>query len=425
MSLYRQAKLLKLPLNRPNERGERELSRRVIKSPLLGRAEKALVQLERYLKKVNYRGWDPHDALLSPFLFSLAKKSRVLAILFTQLIKKSPVNLRPLLRIPWQFNPKANALFLRGYLYKYQLWKKQEDWKQAEALASWLLENASVSGPGAGWGYPFPWANRSFFAPAGLPNIVVTSFVGHSLLDFYKQSKNEAFLQKAVDASEFVSQGLNRTGHDKSFCFSYTSLDHACIHNANMLGASLLSRVGALLADDRYLSLSRQAMSFSLERQNKNGSWFYGEGKRLRWVDSFHSGYSLAALAIYLDSNPLKEAIAAYEAGVSYYLKTFFLPQGWVKFTDRSLYPLDAHAFAQAIISLSSLPQLSKEVDLLMKVTESFLDIFWLKKGYFAYQRQKWGIISIPYLRWVQAWAFLSLGSFLLYNNCLTERDQC
>lgn len=389
---------------RPDEPSERELVRQV---------KDVAGKLENYLEKVHFKGYDPHDGLLSPFLFRLSLKKRVLAAGWLQLIKNLPFNLRPLLGIVPQVNPKALALLLRGFLIKYKLNLTREDFEMAEKLGQWLLRSVSCINDSYGWGYPFPWANRSFFAPAWLPNIVVTSFAGQALLDLYEATGNELWLERAYLACQFLLKKLQRTFDGNTFCFSYTPIDQTCIHNANLLGASFLVRTSQFKKESELNEKARQALFFSLKRQQPDGSWYYGEAPNQRWKDSFHQGYCLEALAEIAAYLGWKGIWPYYEKGVNFYRHAFILPDGRVKFADKKIYPLDAHAAAQAIICFSRLPGLKEEKEIGNKIMESFLKYFWLERGYFAYQRRPLYSIKIPYLRWVQAWAFLALMTFL------------
>jgi len=75
------------------------------------------LKLLAYCQANNWAGYDPYDALNSrvfkylPFLnFKLSR------LAFTQILKRSPVNFRPLLLVPKTENPKAIALFLMAFL---------------------------------------------------------------------------------------------------------------------------------------------------------------------------------------------------------------------------------------------------------------------------------------------------------------------
>src|SRR5439155_5603810 len=80
-------------------------------------ARDVTLQLLNYCRARDWAGYDPYDALNSklfnalPFLqFALPR------LVFTQALKRSPINLRPLLLVPETQNPKGLALFLAAVL---------------------------------------------------------------------------------------------------------------------------------------------------------------------------------------------------------------------------------------------------------------------------------------------------------------------
>jgi hypothetical protein len=74
-------------------------------------------QLLAYCRSEHWAGYDPYDALNSQWLTSLPVLDRRLPrLVLTQALKRSPINIRPLLRIPPTQNPKGLALFLAAVL---------------------------------------------------------------------------------------------------------------------------------------------------------------------------------------------------------------------------------------------------------------------------------------------------------------------
>ena len=71
--------------------------------------------LMAYVEDADYAGYDPYDALNSPILQILSVRSKWLRVLFTQLFRRCPINLRPLLLIKKEHNSKGLGLFLEGY----------------------------------------------------------------------------------------------------------------------------------------------------------------------------------------------------------------------------------------------------------------------------------------------------------------------
>ena len=106
-------------------------------------AQAACVKLLNYCTANDWAGYDPYDALNSPLLTSLPfLQARVPRLLLTQAFKRSPINIRPLARIPRTQNPKAIALFLIAVLRLTKLGALEDD-----TLAP-LLTAISI------WSYP-------------------------------------------------------------------------------------------------------------------------------------------------------------------------------------------------------------------------------------------------------------------------------
>lgn len=185
-----------------------------------------------------FKGWDPFDALNSHLLKGVSRINRWAGVAALQLVKRSPINLRPALLVPKTVNAKGIGLVLMALIIRYRLNRQDEDKQHAFQLARWIKEHQSEGYSGACWGYPFDWPNRAFYAPAGTPTIVNTAFIGSSLLDLFEETAQEEWLDLAVSACDFICQDLNRTEGKKGFCFSYTPLDQSRVHNANLLGAA-------------------------------------------------------------------------------------------------------------------------------------------------------------------------------------------
>ena len=77
----------------------------------------AFEALLAYCRVNNWAGYDPYDALNSEVFTALpVLDSKWPRLVLTQLLKRSPLNLRPLLQVPKTQNPKALALFLAASL---------------------------------------------------------------------------------------------------------------------------------------------------------------------------------------------------------------------------------------------------------------------------------------------------------------------
>ena len=85
-------------------------------------AQSATLKLLAYCKSNEWAGYDPYDALNSSVFKALPfLNSRIPRLVLTQILKRSPVNLRSFLQVPKVQNPKALALFLSSLIKLHKL----------------------------------------------------------------------------------------------------------------------------------------------------------------------------------------------------------------------------------------------------------------------------------------------------------------
>lgn len=371
-------------------------------------------ELREYVESRDYAGYDPYDALNSRVLRRLGSRSRWMRIAFTQFLKRAPVNLRPILGIERGHNPKAIGLFLAGYAKLYAIEKNADYIERIEYLLTLLERLRSQGYSGNCWGYNFPWQNRLTLLPEHTPTIVNSAFIGHALLDAHALCGSRRALDMAIPIKEFILHDLRRRKENGRICFSYTPLDENYVHNANLLGASLLIRLHGLCGDGVLEELALACLRYSLDCQHGDGSWWYAESELQRWVDSFHTGFNVQALHYFIDQGYASCCRKEYDRGVKYYVDNFFLPDGTPKYYDRKVYPIDIHGPCEAIVALSS--ELAGQSGLAAKILGWMLRHMWSSQGYFYYRKGRLITNRISYMRWTQAWAFHALTSYM-YNT--------
>jgi hypothetical protein len=245
----------------------------------------------------------------------------------------------------------------------------------------------------------------------GVPTIVNSAFIGHDLLDCYEYTGRQQALDMAVPIKDFLLNDLHRTRDGDSFCFSYTPVDTDVVHNANMLGASILIRLARHCGDGNCITAALSSLAYSMHRQNDDGSWYYAENKNQRWIDSFHTGFNVQALRYILDEGYAREYAGAYEKGVRFYAEHFFLADGTPKYFHDRIYPIDIHAAAQAICFFAGMGEPYRE--LREKVLDWTLSNMFSPRGYAYFRTTKYFTNRIPYMRWSQAWAFHALTEYV------------
>lgn len=385
----------------------------------------AYSKIAQYCEQESYCGYDPYDGLNSRLFqyFPFFKKNRLIRLVWIQFFKRSPLNLRPLVGIDKDYNPKAVGLFLSAFAKMY---KSDQQAPYLDKIRHFfkLLESMESKGfSGSCWGYNFDWESRAFFQPKFTPTIVATSFIADAILDAYDATGDVVFLNKARSACEFILKDLNRSVEpDGSFAFSYSPLDKSIVYNASLLGARLFSRVFAHTQELELKENARQVVAYCCNAQQPNGAWAYGTLPFHQWIDSFHTGYNLECLSDYARYTGDHTYDACMEKGFEYYIKTFFLKDGTPKYYSDSVYPIDIHAPAQLIITLIKLHKFAAYQDLAETVLcRTIKTMQHPTKGYFYYQINRWFTSRISYMRWSQAWMFVSLGQYLMHAKSNTH----
>lgn len=364
-----------------------------------------------WLRAHDFAGYDPFDGLESKVFASTPfARSSVARLAWLQLFKRLPINLRRLFRVPETVNPKTLGLVLIGLARR----ARARSHVEREVGGTLVQRLAQLRAPGsAGWGYPFAWQNRAFYAPRGTPNAVCTAFVVAGLLDYAEAADDDEAAELADSSLPFFLGELPRTPASPGLCFAYTPLDRTRIHNVNLLVAATLARLSVRCGDPRLRDISVAALRFSCARQRTDGSWPYGEDVGQGWVDSYHTGYNLGALCALehvLESDGL-EARAARAAGYDYYRRALVSPAGLPQHYAYRPYPIDVHVAAQGIVTaLENLdlgPDGSASARLIAHWARATLG---LGRGRYAYRRMRVGINPIVYARWGQAWMFRALA---------------
>ena len=386
---------------------------------IYSKVEVSFSQLKHYCEEQNFKGWDPYDGLNSRiFQLSLFKNYYFTRLAWIQLFRRNPVNLRKILRVNKEHNPKGLGLFLTGYCNYYQISQDINDLNQIKSLCEIIIQSRSMGYSGACWGYNFDWQAKAFFQPKFTPTIVATCFIANSLLDAYQITRNEKLLKIARSSCDFILNDLNRTEKgNNQFAFSYSPIDKSVIFNASLLGCRLLSRVYSYTKEEELINAAEYVIRFCVSYQNENGSWSYGTLAHHQWIDNFHTGYNLEGLIEYENYTKDSSYRKYFNLGLDFYLNNLFTSKGEPKGFHNNIYPIDIHSTPQLIVTLYRSGLLNDYENIVNKVLEWTLKNMQSPSGYFYYKKGKFIKNKIPYIRWSQAWMFYGLSYYLLNRN--------
>ncbi len=352
----------------------------------------------------SWTGPDIYDALGArwPSVLTGGRRRRQALI---QLHARAPVDLRPLSRRTHARIAKGVALFAMAELRLASLGEAERH-REAAGAALDLVAADRTAGDDA-WGYPWDVQTRWSHYRAGTPNVIVTSFAAQALQEGALALARQDYARRAAAASAWVHRCL----YDEDLgVYAYHPGSKAVIHNASLLGAR-----AAWAASDEDPSI-RPAVTRAVERtvgaQLDDGSFPYGEGPGLEFVDSFHTGYVLECLSDLASVDV--EVEPALRRGIDYYESRFFDPRGRALLWPSRPYPEDAHSAGTALTTLARLHEAGWTDRALLERVATRAAEHMARGGHAIHRRYRWGSTRVRYVRWADAHLALGLANAAL-----------
>ena len=308
--------------------------------------------VERWVEEHCYEGYEPFDGLTTP-LRRFTRGNLLLDRLLVQAVRQSPINLRPLLGITPLPSTKGRGYMASGYLALYRLNGDAEKREKAVDCLEWLMGHRSPRFEEYSWANHFDFASRAGRYSKDESIIVWSALIGQAFLDGYELLGDRRYLDVAESVCRWIL-ALPRERTPSGACLSYHMLGQLSIHNANMLGAALLSRTWRHSGIDDYLEVASSAMQYSCLRQRPDGSWLYGEEARYHWIDSFHTAYNLDSLKCFLENGGSVTFRPHLDRGFDYFKTTFFEASGRPRYYHQRAQPIDIQCAAQGIATLAT-----------------------------------------------------------------------
>jgi hypothetical protein len=377
------------------------------------RIDRAFERLSARLEVEGFAGHDPYDALSSPVLAACAR-GRLARLGCVQAVKRSPVDLRSLLRIPRLPHAKGLALAASAHARVAHLDPSGRCRRLALDLATQLAARSVPSAGGEGYGYDFDVQTRWGYYRKGQPNAVATAFAADAFLDCAALGRLDLLVRAEAALTYACAELL--TAHEGERWFAYYRGARTPIHNASMLLAGAIARL-----PDPPPALARaaeDATAFTLRRQRPDGSWPYGEEARLAWVDGYHTAYVLEALRRMQAAFPDPPQLTALERGLDLYLGRLIDPDGGPRATLGRRFPVESHAAGTAVTTLTRLAEHDPRARrTARRVLHFALDRLARPDGRFAYQLRAKRRVATAYVRWSDAHMLLALAESLVSRS--------
>ncbi|MDP2698721.1 hypothetical protein [Thalassospira sp.] len=331
-----------------------------------------------WMQAQDFTGADPFDGLESRwFQMSGLGRWRETRLVWLQILKHAPGWMRHAAHIPLACNPKTLALMSGA-----------ADGVALCAVGDRLL---SLQNPDGGWGYPFAWQARAFYAGRTQSNAIVTAFAVDGLIA-NGLARHDPAMKRAAD---FMIRDLWRHGY-----FAYLGDDDTEIHNASLWTAWALHQIRP------GHEVSHRAVARVVAAQQADGSWSYGTRPHHRFVDGFHTGYLLDLLDRFRKAG-MADLDTPIARGLDFYRAQCFNAHGLPRtFAGRAGY-IDTHAVAQAIGTLQRFgfdgPARHVMAFALDRLFDDDRGLFYAGLGYLGPDRR-------VFMRWTQGWMVWALS---------------
>jgi rhamnogalacturonyl hydrolase YesR len=373
-------------------------------------------------KEKSYAGYSKFDALNSPFLKTISFNDKWLRFIFTQIVKESPLNLRPLLGVTISRNPKGAALFAKAYLLLYDKTRCADYLKEAESLLTWLKNNISPNQKYLCWGYNYIWQNvPPFVQYENEPNLIVTVFSGEAFLFAYRLTGNEEYLKTARNIADFFISDLPvlfENENEKAIAYILNKQSNIVLNNQVLAGAYLV-KVWRHTQEEILLQSSIKLLNFTINRRTNFNVWNYAyPAERFHGVDNYHTGGIIDGILEYYEETADDRYMEIYWKALDYYEKNLFEKNGAPRWMNNKKHPFDVHGSAQGIISFAKASKHNKKyIETAIKIGDWSIDNFYrMRRGDFIYRKGKLMNWNYSIMHWCNGWMTRALTEI---NNAL------
>jgi O-Antigen ligase len=359
-------------------------------------------RLERWCHQREWTGPDPYDGLNATRLPPAIRRSALGMRLMTQAVKRSPLDLRPVLGIRSARSAATMTYAISSYA-RNGFMDEEVAATRLEHTIDTLLGLRCTGYDEPCWGYHFDVQTHVFFYPRTEPNTIATAFAGHALLDAHELAGAPRALELAVGAADFFIRHVPQTEGAGGAYFGYLAGDRTPIHNASMLVCSLFARLARHVDRPELRTAATAAVGYTIAHQRPDGSWPYGELPHLDWIDNFHTGYVLDCLLACSEAGIGGDVDGAWQRGLDYYSRELFLADGTPKYKPDSVHPVDGQCVAQAMQTFALASRgIPTRLEDARRTFAYAMQTLARTDGSFAFQRRRLWVNRTPHLRWVQ-----------------------
>lgn len=388
---------------------------------------KELESLENIIRKKKYYvslNEIPQNSIIN----RASQKINLAGVLWRQLFRISPVDLRSLFQNSCSELPGAHAsvILALAYIELYDKYRLRRYYHEFLKYFNFLISKYRSS-------------KSEYFAIAQNKVIHLTSYstskddiaplltcyAGKCFLRAYEITKEPLFKKYAESVGHyFINEADKELLKENELYFNYVPGMKSIIYNSSAEISAFLIQLAQVIHYDEFYNTGINGLRFIVKNQNIDGSWFYGEKKAHRYIDNFHTTYILISLFEALKFNNDDKIIKSLNAGLDFYetnlfkridkdvLRPVHFVSGEIPLNSNIIQKVDLRDAASSIILFSKMKKLRPYYDIYAKEV-----LYWtfknMKSGSeFANEITWFWKNNIRYIEF-NSWMFFSLAIFV------------
>ena len=363
-------------------------------------------RVQEYMIRSDFTSHDPYDGSNSKL--SILKDNKYGRFISTYINKFSPVNLRPLFKIPKSRQNQAIAFIARAMLSDYAKYRSF-----IQQLTDHLISDSLIDRNGYhSWdAHGFPLQVRFSYLPLGTIDIIGTEAIASFFHELYRIQPEKKYKEICLSVRDFIQNELS-THHEQKRYFRYTPQTpiHNWCYNASVIAASYILRITRYFNDEFNDEFANLALLDVVRAQKSSGEWWYSINLQNSYEKpqiDFHQGFILDAILEYMEINGFNEPyLSSYNKGLDFYFKKQFLPNGQGVYRYPKKWPVDIHNQAQGIITFARAAKAGfgdNYYNFARTIAEWTARNMQDKDGHFYCLKYPLFTNKIPYIRWSDA----------------------
>ncbi|MWV40282.1 antibiotic ABC transporter permease [Natrialba sp. INN-245] len=381
-----------------------------------------------HARRRDYIGPDYGDGMSSQLLQSLPFENRVLNLVVQEVVKRTPVDVRPLLGVEHRRNYKGAALFAMANLNYHRLIREYDaplepafdPIGEAGRLANWLVEERITGYSGFCGGHRHEMQHVHTKGVPSDPDVVSTTYAVRALL--HAADLDPEYAELARTAPSFVIEDLNyrEVPDGAKIDYHMNHPDDSYTLNAAALGAGMFVDLYERTGNEELRDRATKILDHVAANQTDVGGWPYrlpADASHLS-MDSHHNGFIIESFQRYRDVVDEERYSETLEDALEFYRTELFELDGAPNFDESNAYPRDIHASTQGMLVFTR----EGDLEFADRILRWVLANLQVEEGRFYYRQFRHHTKRVTLMRWCQGWMAYALSEYLL-ARCESNRS--